>query len=112
MSQADQDQEQGQLAQPSLAQRGGQAQGIGEVLQDLEQAEDGTELRRGDRGRIEVAAQGAAEGLDARGGPMGEIGEGAIFDFAVLAEGFAEEDSGGRVAVGDGGDVHADYIQQ
>jgi hypothetical protein len=37
---------------------------------------------------------------------MGEIGEGAFSDFAVLSEGFAEEDGGGGGAVGDGLDVH------
>ena len=41
---------------------------------------------------IEIATQGATESLDPRGIPMGEIGEGAIFHFAVFAEGFAEED--------------------
>jgi hypothetical protein len=40
---------------------------------------------------------------------MGEIGEGAVADLAVAAEGLAEEDGGRGVAVGDGGDVHA-YI--
>jgi hypothetical protein len=44
---------------------------------------------------IEVAAESAAESLDASGRPMGEIGEGAILDFAVFAESFAEEDGGG-----------------
>ena len=43
---------------------------------------------------------------------MREIGEGAVEDFAVLAEGFAEEDGGRGVAVGDGGDVHAYIIRQ
>ena len=41
---------------------------------------------------------------------MREIGEGAIFHFAIFAEGFAEEDGRGRVTVGDGGDVHTDYL--
>jgi hypothetical protein len=44
---------------------------------------------------IEVAAERAAERFDASGRPMGEIGEGAIFDFAVFAEGFTQEDGGG-----------------
>jgi len=43
------------------------------------------------------------------GGEMRDVANGAGLDFAVLAVGFAEEDGGGRVAVGHGGDVHA-YI--
>jgi hypothetical protein len=54
--------------------------------------------------------QSAAEGLDARRIPAGEIGQGAIVDFAVV--GLAKENAGARVAIGDGGDVHADQIQQ
>src|SRR5579883_3489067 len=42
----------------------------------------------------------------AGGRPVGEIGQGAILDLAVLAEGFAQEEGGWGVAVGDGGDVH------
>jgi len=58
-------------------------------------------------GLVEFAAQQAAEGFNAGGGPVGEVGEGAILDFAVLAEGFAQEEGGRGVAVGDGGDIHA-----
>ena len=43
---------------------------------------------------------------------MGEIGDGAVVDLAVLAEAFAEEDSGRGVAVGDYGDVHVDRIRE
>jgi hypothetical protein len=59
---------------------------------------------------IEVPMESAAEGLDARRIPAGEIGQGAIVDFAVV--GLAKENAGARVAIGDGGDVHADQIQQ
>jgi hypothetical protein len=41
---------------------------------------------------------------------MGEVGDGAIVDFAILAEGFAEEDGGRGVAVGDDRDVHATIL--
>jgi hypothetical protein len=61
---------------------------------------------------IEIPAQGAAESLDARRLAMGEIGQGAVFDFAVIAVGLAKENGGRGVAVGDGGDVYADLIQQ
>ena len=57
---------------------------------------------------IELAAKGATEGFDARRIPVGEIGEGAIFDFAVFAVGLTKEDGGRRLAIGDGGDVHVD----
>ena len=53
-----------------------------------------------------------AEGLDLLRRPMGEIGEGAVVDFAVLAEALAEKDGGRGVAVGDDGHVHVDIIRQ
>jgi len=61
---------------------GGDPQLIGDLLEHIEQAENGTE--RGSFGKhrlIEIAAQGGPEGLDTRRRPLGEIGEGAIFDF-------------------------------
>ena len=61
---------------------------------------------------IEIATQGATESLDPSGIPMGEIGKGTIFNFAVFAEGFAEEDGGWRFAIGDGGDVHTYLLSQ
>ena len=79
-------------------------------LASVEQAEDGTQRGFGAGRVIEIAAQGTTKRFDTSGMPMREIGEGAIFDFAVFAEGFAEEDGRGRVAVGDGGDVHTDHL--
>jgi hypothetical protein len=58
------------------------------------------------------ALQDGAKGIDFDRGPMGEIGDGAVVDLAVLAEALAEEDSGRRVAVGDDGDVHVDRIRE
>src|SRR5260370_41396404 len=63
--------------------------------------------RRADGG---VALEDQAQGFDLFGGPVGEIGEGAVFDFAVLAEGLAQEDGGRGIGVGHGGDIHADCI--
>ena len=40
---------------------------------------------------------------------MSDVGDGASLDFAFEAVGFAEEDGGRGVAIGDSGDVHA-YI--
>ena len=48
----------------------------------------------------------SAQGVDFPPGPLGEVGEGAFPDFAVLAPALAQEDGGGRVPVGDGLDVH------
>jgi hypothetical protein len=45
-------------------------------------------------------------------GEMGEVGEGARLDFAVLAIGFAQEDGGRGVAVRHCGHVHAYIISQ
>jgi len=112
MRQTSQDEEQSQLAENGVAERGGDAQGIGDLFQRIQQAKDGTEGGLGERRMIKVPPEGAAEGFDARTIPVGEIGQGAIFDFAVFAVGFAKENGGGRLAIGDGGDVHADQIQQ
>jgi hypothetical protein len=56
------------------------------------------------------AFQDGAKGIDFGRGPVGEIGNGAVVDFAVFAEALAEEDGGRGVAVGDYGDVHVDRI--
>ena len=56
------------------------------------------------------ALQDGAQGIDFGWGPVGEIGDGAVVDLAVLAEALAEEDSGRGVAVGNDGDVHVDRI--
>ena len=45
----------------------------------------------------------------ASAGNLEEIGEGASLDLAVLAIALAQQDSGGRAAVGDGGNVHDYY---
>lgn len=56
-----------------------------------------------------AALEDMTQRLDLVRGPVGEVGEGAIFDFAIEAEGFAEEDGGRGAAVGDGCHVHV-YI--
>ena len=63
-------------------------------------------LLRGEEGfPLETAAQHG----DRFGGQLGEIGEGASLDLAVLAIALAQQDSEGRAAVGDGGNVHDYY---
>ena len=47
-----------------------------------------------------------AKPLDEFGRPVGEIEQRAFFDLTVLAIGFAQEDGGRRVPVGDGFDIH------
>src|SRR2546423_9692771 len=103
MRQTSQDEEQSQLAENGVAERGGDAQGIGDLFQRIQQAKDGTEGGLGERRMIKVPPEGAAEGFDARTIPVGEIGQGAIFDFAVFAVGFAKENGGGRLGVWGGG---------
>src|SRR5258708_34215238 len=112
MRQTSQDEEQSQLAENGVAERGGGAQGLSDLFQRIQQAKDWTERGFGERRMIEVTPEGAAEGCDARKIPVGEIGQGAIFDFAVFAVGLAKENGGGRLAIGDRGYVHADQIQQ
>jgi hypothetical protein len=66
-------------------------------------------LRQRGRGDSQRAGQCRAEGVQLIRGEMSDIGNGASFDFAVEAIGFAEEDGGRGVAVRHGGDIHA-YI--
>jgi hypothetical protein len=58
------------------------------------------------------AFQDGAKGIDLGGGPVGEIGYGAVVDFAVFAKALAEEDGGWGVAIGDDGNVHVDRIRE
>src|ERR1017187_7936486 len=46
-------------------------------------------------------ARAPTSGPRARGGPRGEVGDGAFFNFGAFPEGLAQEHGGGRVAVGD-----------
>ena len=111
MRHAGQDEEQSELGETVVAERGGQAQGIGDLLEDKQEGKDGSIGGSGGVDVIEFATEQTAQGLDAFGGPGGEVGEGAVFDFAVLTEGLAEEDGGRGGAVGYGGYIHADSIR-
>ncbi len=83
MSGAGQDEEEREFGQAGLAESGGEAEGIGDLLENEEQAEYGA--AGGDRVEVvEVAAEGALEGEDAGGVPMGEVGEGAFMNLAVI----------------------------
>ena len=56
----------------------------------------------------EAALEQDAQAFDEVSGPLGEVGEGAFLDLAVVAVGLAEQDGGWGGAVGDGLNVH-DY---
>ena len=71
---------------------------VGVAAQDGEQFVGETES--------DTAFEEDAQTIDDVIGTLGEVGDGAFLDFAVLAEGLAEEDGRGRVTVGDGIDVH------
>ena len=82
-------------------------------------AEDGGDMAMGKRaedlkglfaGDQILTLQDAAQEVDLSGGPGGEIGEGAFVDLGADADGFTEEDGRGRVAVGDGFDIHGSII--
>ena len=75
-------------------------------------AGDAERIRQRRRWGSQRTGQGQAKGLYLMSREMGDVGEGAGFDFPVQAIGFAEEDSGRGVAVGYGGNVHAYIIQQ
>ena len=53
-----------------------------------------------------TALEDGAQALDMGGVPGGEVEQGALMDLAVLAPAFAQQDGGGRGAVGDGLNVH------
>src|SRR5215469_17570934 len=72
-------------------------------------ARDVKGMGQGGRWCCQRAGQSRTEGVNLLGGKMGDVGEGASLDFAVLTVRLAQEDGGRGVAVGDGGDVHA-YI--
>ena len=46
------------------------------------------------------------QSFDHDGRPLRQVGEGAFTDFSGLAIGFAQQDGGRGVSVGDGLDVH------
>src|SRR5439155_26303759 len=58
----------------------------------------------------EFTAQDAAQGVDLSSRPGREIGEGTFVDLPAFASGFAEQDGGWRVAVGDRLHVHGDML--
>ena len=54
----------------------------------------------------DAAAQQHLQALDHLSGQARQVGQGALADLAVLSVGLAKQDRGGRVAVGDGLDIH------
>ena len=86
----------------------------------LEGAEDGGDMAVGvaaDDGegvvggaQSDAALEEDLQAVDDVIGALGEIGEGAFFDFAVMPEGLPKEDGGRGVAVGDAFDIHGDVI--
>jgi hypothetical protein len=53
-----------------------------------------------------ITAQRGAQGLDTLERQLGEVGQRAVLDLAVLAIGLTQQERGAGVAVGDLGDVH------
>ena len=79
------------------------AEGGGDMAM-RQRADDGEGFAlRGDDG---AAFEHAAQALDMRRGPVGEVAEGALPDLAVFAIALAQQDGRGRVPVGDGFDIH------
>lgn len=102
---------QSQFCQPR---RGFRQQAVQAEL--LRRAEDGGDMAVRQRAfdaqivdgqRHGFVLQHAAQGLDLRIRPIGDIGDGARPDLAAIAIAFAQEDGGRRGAVWDAGDVHA-----
>jgi hypothetical protein len=80
----------------------GAEHGCGMAMRQRALDADGV-LAWGDDG---AALEHGAQALDVGGIPMGEVEQGALVDLAVLAPAFAQQDGGGRGAIGDGLDVH------
>src|ERR1035438_8213246 len=72
-------------------------------------------IEGGEGGEIALVLKGEFDGGDLSGIAVGEVGDVAFFDFAVLAEGFAEVDGLVGFAVGGGpasaGNVHVHTIK-
>jgi len=77
----------------------------------IEDAEDRAAGRLGSRRQVKLTAEEKAESGNAGSGPGGDVGDSAVFDFAILAEGLANEDGRGRVAIGDLRHVHDFMIE-
>jgi len=71
---------------------------------------DDVEVVWGKRADEGVASENLAESFDLGGGPVRQVGEGAVVNLPTLAKGLAEENGGRGVAVGDGSHVHVYYI--
>src|SRR6266699_2950714 len=106
MRQAREDQKQSQFSESVVADGGGESELLSDLLQDEQQAEDGALEQFLKWESVQFTAKEPAEDLQARGGPRGEVGDGAFFDLGAFSEGLAEEDGGGRVTVGDDIDEH------
>src|SRR5258708_33723989 len=112
MSDAGQNEEQGELAGFLLAEGARDAKIGGHLMERMEEAEDRAAGGLGNGGQVEFAAEQTAESGDPGSRPGGEVGDGAVLDFAVLAERFTEEDGWGRAAIGDLRHVHNCIISE
>ena len=54
----------------------------------------------------DTAFRRRAKTLDQSGGPGGKIGQGALSNPAILAKALAQQDGGGRAAIGDRFNLH------
>jgi hypothetical protein len=56
---------------------------------------------------VELALEGPAQGFDPLRGPGREVRQRAGAHLAAFAEGFTQENGGGRMAIGNSRDIHA-----
>jgi hypothetical protein len=107
MSDPGQDQKQPQFTDLSGAQSSGNADLIGHLFENEQQAEDRTHGRLAEGGVIEVSVQGSIQRLDPFRSPGSDIGQGARLHLSIFAKGLAEEDGRGRSAIGNSRNIHA-----
>src|SRR4030042_1155615 len=111
MGQAGQRQKQRQFTKTALSKRGRDAEFLSKSSKHVEETKDWTGRGINVSGEmIEVSAQGATKSLDAHRIPVGDVGQSARLDLAMIAVRLTDQDCGGRGAIGNRGDVHAHII--
>ena len=102
MRQPGQHQKQHQLAAAATAQGLRDAELLGDLLEHIQQGEDGSVAGQRVGEMVELAAQQPAQGRDTFGRPGGNVEQGTILDLAVLPERLSQQDGGRGVTIGDG----------
>src|SRR6266571_6861123 len=110
MRDARQSQKQLELPSATLSQSRNHASLGSDLFQRIEHAEGWTHRGIGNRHIVQLAPQQTTQCVNTGAGPGGKVGESAVLDFPIFTEGFAQQEGGRRVAIGDFSHIHADII--